>query len=125
MSELYIQNVIRSLKQLEIAKEKIDKEIKEHESEIKKYMLMYNLEELQGMNGEKAIYKEILGRRFDSKSFKQNFADLYYSYMKDTKSLRFKFSYQECFMEKLVLSILTAIMVYISEKNDNQGLAYS
>ena len=63
MSELYIQNVIRSLKQLEIAKEKIDKEIKEHESEIKKYMQMYNLEELHGMNGEKAIYKEILGRR--------------------------------------------------------------
>ena len=93
MSELYIQNVIRSLKQLEIAKEKIDKEIKEHESVIKKYMKMYNLEELQGMNGEKAIYKEILGRRFDTKSFKQNFADLYYSYMKDTKSLRFKFSY--------------------------------
>lgn len=50
MSELYIQNVIRSLKQLEIAKEKIDKEIKEHESEIKKYMQMYNLEELHGMN---------------------------------------------------------------------------
>lgn len=93
MSELYIQNVIRSLKQLEIAKEKIDKEIKEHESEIKKYMQMYNLEELHGMNGEKAIYKEILGRRFDAKSFKQNFAELYYSYMKDTKSLRFKFSY--------------------------------
>ena len=93
MSELYIQNVIRSLKQLEIAKEKIDKEIKEHESEIKLYMKMYNLEELHGMNGEKAIYKEILGRRFDSKNFKQNFADLYYSYMKDTKSLRFKFSY--------------------------------
>ena len=89
MSELYIQNVIRSLKQLEIAKEKIDK----HESEIKKYMQMYNLEELHGMNGEKVIYKEILGRRFDTKSFKQNFAELYYSYMKDTKSLRFKFNY--------------------------------
>ena len=64
-----------------------------YKSEIKKYMQMYNLEELHGMNGEKAIYKEILGRRFDTKSFKQNFAELYYSYMKDTKSLRFKFSY--------------------------------
>lgn len=80
MSELYIQNVIRSLKQLEIAKEKIDKEIKEHESEIKKYMQMYNLEELHGMNGEKAIYKEILGRRFDTKSFKQNLQNCIFLY---------------------------------------------
>ena len=124
MSELYIQNVIRSLKQLEIAKEKIDKEIKEHESEIKKYMQMYNLEELHGMNGEKAIYKEILGRRFDTKSFKQNFAELYYSYMKDTKSIRFKFSYQEDnAMGKMIFAILTDNAVYIFERDNGQGLA--
>lgn len=93
MSELYIQNVICNLKQLEIAKEKIDKEIKEHENEIKKYMQLYHLEELHGQNGEKAIYKEILGRRFDTKEFKKNFSELYYAYMKDTRNLRFKFSY--------------------------------
>ena len=93
MSELYIQNVISNLKRLEIAKEKLDSDIKEHENEIKKYMQMYALEELHGMEGEKVIYKEILGRRFDSKEFKKNFESLYYSYMKHTSNLRFKFSY--------------------------------
>lgn len=93
MSELYIQNVISNLKRLEIAKEKINREIKEHENEVKKYMQMYELEELHGYNGEKAIYKEILGKRFDTTAFKRNFADLYESYLKSTKSLRFKFSY--------------------------------
>lgn len=93
MTELYIQNIMNNLKSLEMAKQELDKEIKKHENEIISYMTQYDLEELVGINGEKAIYKEILARRFDTKNFKKNFSDLYYSYMKDSKSFRFKFSY--------------------------------
>lgn len=93
MNELYIQNIMKNLKSLEIEKQELDKEIKKHEHEIISYMTQYDLEELVGVNGEKAIYKEILARRFDTKNFKKNFSDLYYSYMKDSKSFRFKFSY--------------------------------
>lgn len=93
MTELYIQNIMNNLKSLEMAKQELDKEIKKHEYEIISYMTQYDLEELVGINGEKAIYKEILARRFDTKNFKKNFSDLYYSYMKDSKSFRFKFSY--------------------------------
>lgn len=93
MNELYIQNIMKNLKALEIAKEKLDKEIKKYENEIISYMTLYGLEQVFGLNGEKAIYKEILSRRFDTKNFKKNFSDLYYSYMKDSKSFRFKFSY--------------------------------
>ena len=87
MNELYIQNTLCSLKELEIAKENIEKQIKEHEKVVKEYMQINGIEELYGVNGE------ILGRRFDTKEFKKHFADLYYSYMKDTRNLRFKFSY--------------------------------
>jgi len=93
MNELYIQNIMKNLKSLEMAKQELDKEIKKHEHEIISYMTQYDLEEIVGVNGEKAIYKEILARRFDTKNFKKNFSDLYYSYMKDSKSFRFKFSY--------------------------------
>lgn len=93
MNELYIQNIMKNLKSLEMAKQELDKEIKKHEHEIISYMTQYDLEEFVGVNGEKAIYKEILARRFDTKNFKKNFSDLYYSYMKDSKSFRFKFSY--------------------------------
>lgn len=93
MNNNYIQSVMRNLKKLEIAKENLNKQIKEYESELKDFMQFYDLEELYGANGEKVIYKEILGKRFDSTAFKRNFADLYNSYLKNTKSLRFKFSY--------------------------------
>lgn len=93
MDNNYIQIVIRNLKKLEITKENLDKQIKECETELKDFMQFYSIEELHGLNGEKVIYKEILGRRFDSTEFKRNFADLYNSYLKNTRSLRFKFSY--------------------------------
>lgn len=93
MENNYIQSIIRNLKKLEIAREDLDKQIKEHELELKDFMQFYSIEELHGSNGEKVIYKEILGKRFDSTAFKRSYVELYNSYLKNTKSLRFKFSY--------------------------------
>lgn len=93
MEEIYIQELIRSLKGLEIAKEKLDLQIKEYQEELKGYMQSRNLEEIYGINGEKIIYKEIIGKRFDTKEFKKRFESLYNSYLKNTRNLRFKFTY--------------------------------
>lgn len=93
MEEIYIQNVMHNLKELEIAKEKLNLQIKECEESLKNYMQLCGLEELHGCSGEKAIYKEIIGKRFDTKEFKKRFEGLYNSYLKNTRNLRFKFSY--------------------------------
>lgn len=93
MNEIYIQSIMTNLKQLEIAKEKLNQEIKENELILKHYMIKNSLEELEGYNHEKVIYKEVLGKRFDSKEFKKNFEGLYNAYLKSTKNFRFKFTY--------------------------------
>jgi predicted phage-related endonuclease len=93
MESIYIQELINGLKKLEIAKEKLDLQIKEYEKDIKNFMQSYHLEEIYGANGERITYKEILGRRFDTREFKKHFEELYNSYLRNTKNLRFKFNY--------------------------------
>lgn len=93
MENIYIQELIYNLKKLEIAKEKLDSQIKKCQTELKDYMQSCHVEELYGINGEKVIYKEIIGKRFDTKEFKKCFEDLYNSYLKNTRNLRFKFTY--------------------------------
>lgn len=93
MENIYIQGLISHLKKLEVAKEKLDFQIKEYEKEIKDFMQSYHLEEIYGVEGEKVTYKEILGKRFDTREFKKHFEELYNSYLRNTKNLRFKFSY--------------------------------
>lgn len=93
MDEIYIQSIMTNLKQLEIAKEKLNQEIKEIEFCLKSYMIDQCIDEIQGCQGEKATYKEILGKRFDTKEFKKNFESLYNAYLRNTRNLRFKFTY--------------------------------
>ena len=93
ITDLYIQETIKNLKELQIQKEHLDSLIKENELRLKKYMQFYGLEEMYGDDGEKVIYKEIVGKRFDSKSFKEQFGPLYESFLKITRNYRFKFSY--------------------------------
>lgn len=93
MSNGYIQLTILELKRLEDLKADLGKQIKEKEDVLKEYMRTNNIEELHGMAGEKAIYREVISNRFDVKNFKNNFEGLYNSYLKRTKNLRFKFSY--------------------------------
>lgn len=93
MDRIYIQNLIRELKKLDIMKEELNTDIKRHETLIKNYMQMNNLEEIYGVDGEKVIYTEVISNRFDTKEFKKRFENLYNAYLKKTKNLRFKFSY--------------------------------
>lgn len=93
MNDICIQETIKDLKELEIFKEELNVQIKEKERKIKDYMQFYRLEELYGEQGEKVIYKEVIGRRFDTKEFKKSFEPLYNSFVKLSKNYRFKFSY--------------------------------
>lgn len=89
----YIHKTISELRKLEDLKAELDKEIKEKQDVLKQFMIIHNLEELHGLNGEKVSYREVISKRFDAKSFKERFGDLYYSYLRNTTNLRFNFSY--------------------------------
>ena len=70
----------------------IDQEIKEKEENIKRYLIINDLDEYVTTNG-KVCYREVLSNRFDSKAFKEKFGELYNLYLRKTKNLRFTFSY--------------------------------
>ena len=93
MHNSYIQATILELKRLEELKVELNAQIKEKEDILKNYMMINNIEELHGLSVEKAIYREVISNRFDTKNFKEHFEGLYNSYLKKTKNLRFKFSY--------------------------------
>ena len=93
MSERYLQVQICELKILERQKEAIEKKIKERQNVLKSYMVANGLEEIIGENGEKVYYKEVISSRFDLKSFREHYEFLYESFLKNTRNLRFKFSY--------------------------------
>ncbi|MBM6840777.1 hypothetical protein H6A03_04370 [[Clostridium] spiroforme] len=93
MNQFYIQKLINNLKNLEMEKEKLDHLIKEHQNELKNYMMLNGLETLSGNQGEMVIYTEVISKRFNTKEFKKQFESLYNSYLKTTKNYRFKFTY--------------------------------
>lgn len=93
MNQFYIQKLINNLKNLEMEKEKLDQLIKEHQNELKAYMVSAHISELRGSSGEKVIYDEVISKRFNTKEFKKQFESLYNSYLKTTKNYRFKFTY--------------------------------
>ena len=93
MTQRYIHNSILELKELEIQKEQIEKKIKNKVNMFKDYMTVNGIEELHGPTGEKIIYKEILGKRFDTTAFKKAHGYLYEMYQTMTSSKRFKFNY--------------------------------
>lgn len=93
MNEYYIQSLLKNLKHLNMEREKLDQLIKEHQNELRAYMIAENISELVGSCGEKLIYTEVISKRFNTKEFKKQFESLYNSYLKTTKNYRFKFTY--------------------------------
>lgn len=79
------------LASLKMMKAELDKEIEAKENEIKELMDKTCVTELIGTE-HKATYKEVVSNRFDSKAFKADHADMYESYKKPNKSMRFTFA---------------------------------
>lgn len=92
-SKRFIQNNMEDLKSLELQKEIIQEKINNKQRMFKEYMVANNIEELVGENGEKIIFKDILGKRFDSSAFKKTYGYLYEMYCVATTNKRFKFTY--------------------------------
>lgn len=93
MNEYYIQSLLKNLKHLNMERVKLDQLIKEHQNELRAYMIAENISELVGSCGERVIYTEVISKRFNTKEFKKQFESLYNSYLKTTKNYRFKFTY--------------------------------
>lgn len=79
------------LASMKMMRAELDKEIEEKESEIKELMDRTCVTELIGTE-HKATYKEVVSNRFDSTAFKKDHADMYESYKKQSKSMRFTFA---------------------------------
>lgn len=93
MSERFINIHMAELKLLERQKAALEEKIKQKQNLFKSFMTANGIEELQGENGERIVYKEILASRFDLKSFREHYEYLYETFLKNTRSLRFKFTY--------------------------------
>lgn len=83
--------MFENLASMKMMRAELDKEIEAQENEIKELMDKTCVTELIGTE-HKATYKEVVSNRFDSTSFKKDHADMYESYKKPSKSMRFTFA---------------------------------
>lgn len=93
MEKIYIQTLLHEMKELEVLKTEIENELNKREEKVKAYMQAQKIDEVYGAYGEKAIYKTIISKRFDSIEFRKKFKELYEAYLKTSTNRRFKFSY--------------------------------
>jgi predicted phage-related endonuclease len=83
-----IKNVIREIKEYQAMKEALDKELDTLKDEAIEYLTEQDIDEILTEEG-KVTYREVISKRFDSTSFKKDFADIYTEYQKQTSSMRF------------------------------------
>lgn len=91
MGERALENRIKKLKELEEQKKELDAKITGLQEEIKKEMESKGTEELKV--GIFIIrFTSVLSNRFDTKKFKEKYAELYKEYTKPVASMRFTIS---------------------------------
>ena len=91
MGERALENRVKKLKALEEQKKELDAQISELQEEIKSDMEAKGTEEMQV--GIFIIrFTSVLSNRFDTKGFKEKYADLYKEYTKQVASRRFTIS---------------------------------
>lgn len=91
MGERAIENRIKKLKALEEQKKALETQISKLQEEIKKEMESKGTEEMKV--GIFIIrFTSVLSNRFDTKSFKEKYSDLYKEYTKQVASRRFTIS---------------------------------
>lgn len=91
MGERALENRVKKLKALEEQKKELDAQISELQEEIKSDMEAKGTEEMHV--GIFIIrFTSVLSNRFDTKGFKEKYADLYKEYTKQVASRRFTIS---------------------------------
>ena len=88
MTNANLEKKATELKELKALAKELENEISELEHELKNEMTKRNIEELS-IGIHTIRYKTVESNRFDSKSFKSDFADIYSEYCKPVTSMRF------------------------------------
>lgn len=83
-----INEVIRELKEYEEIQEQLKNEIEQLKAQAIEYLKENGMDEVTTTEG-KVTYREVLGKRFDTTSFKKDFLDIYEAYTKQTSMMRF------------------------------------
>ena len=85
-----IRQTVANLQEMYIAQDLLSSQIQNAELEIKREMENREIETLDLCNGVIIRYSSILTSRFDTKRFKEDFADIYQMFLKEVPSKRFK-----------------------------------
>lgn len=88
MTDKQIANRIKKIKDLEAEKKALEKKISEVQDELKREMENREVRELTENTG-RAAWIGFITKRFDSKAFKADHAEMYAMYTKATPSQRF------------------------------------
>lgn len=87
-SNTNINEVIKEIKEYQDMQAQLKSEIEALKEQAIEYMNDLGVDEVVTDEG-KVTYREVISNRFDSTTFKKQFADLYKSYCKATSNMRF------------------------------------
>ena len=88
MKATNINNIIKEIKEYQAMQEALKAEIEALKADAVEYLKANDIDEYMCDEG-KVTYREVISNRFDSTSFKKDFADIYAEYSKKTSSMRF------------------------------------
>ena len=83
-----INEVIKEIKEYQAMQDELKRQIEVLKAEAVEYLESNEIDEYTCDEG-KVTYREVISNRFDSTSFKKDFADIYAEYSKKTSSMRF------------------------------------
>lgn len=88
MKATNINNIIKEIKEYQAMQEALKAEIEALKADAVEYLKANDIDEYMCDEG-KVTYREVISNRFDSTSFKKDFADVYEEYTRKTSSMRF------------------------------------
>lgn len=83
-----INEVIKEIKEYQAMQDELKRQIEALKNEAVEYLESHEIDEYMCDEG-KVTYREVISNRFDSTSFKKDFADIYAEYTKKTSNMRF------------------------------------
>ena len=83
-----MKQVIKEIKEYQAMQEDLKRQIELLKLEAVEYLESNEIDEYLCEEG-KVTYREVISKRFDSTTFKKDFADIYDLYSKSTSSMRF------------------------------------
>lgn len=88
MKATNINNIIKEIKEYQAMQEALKAEIEALKADAVEYLKANDIDEYMCDEG-KVTYREVISNRFDSTSFKKDFADVYAEYSRKTSCMKF------------------------------------